>query len=94
MYGQPPNQYAAAAPDEDPAAGGESADDRGGAQYEGGSFDDVEIVPSEDGAYAADGGTDGMVQRSGDGANQLTLSFRGQVFVFDDVTTDKVRVFT
>ncbi|KAG5541899.1 hypothetical protein RHGRI_021659 [Rhododendron griersonianum] len=89
MYGhtQPPNQFAAA-PDEDPAADGESADDRR-VQYEGGSFDDVEIVPTDD--VYADGGSDGMLQRSSDGSNQLTLSFRGQVFVFDDVTTDKVQ---
>ncbi|KAH7845323.1 hypothetical protein Vadar_000620 [Vaccinium darrowii] len=91
MYGQnqPPNQFTAAT-EEDPSAGGESAAAADGlVQYEGGSFDDVEIVQSDD--VYGDGGSDGNLQRSSDSSNQLTLSFRGQVFVFDDVTTDKVQ---
>ena len=50
----------------------------------------VHIVPSD--VVYADGASDLPLQRT-DCSNQLTLSFRGQVFVFDDVTTDKVRLF-
>ncbi|XAR48486.1 hypothetical protein NMG60_11031315 [Bertholletia excelsa] len=98
MYGhtQPlsvPNQFAAA--EDDPAGGGESAENHHD-PYETQSLDDggvggidaVDVVPS--GVVYADGGSILPVQRS-DCSNQLTLSFRGQVFVFDDVTTDKVQ---
>ena len=74
------DQFAAAA-EEDSSAGG---DDSVG-------NDGVEVMPP-DAVYGDSVVPEAPLQRS-DCSNQLTLSFRGQVFVFDDVTTDKVRVF-
>lgn len=56
-------------------------------------FNDADIAyeaESVEGSIFAAG--DYSVQRlAGDDPNQLTLSFRGQVYVFDSVTTDKVQ---
>uniref|UniRef100_A0A5B7BXD2 Putative GATA transcription factor 25 n=1 Tax=Davidia involucrata TaxID=16924 RepID=A0A5B7BXD2_DAVIN len=93
MYGHTqslnvPNQFAA---DEDDAtAGGESIDNPH-VPYEAHVLEDGGVggvVPSD--AVYADGGSDLVVPRN-DTTNQLTLSFRGQVYMFDSVTTDKVQ---
>lgn len=92
-----PNHFTTADEDPSPCAGGgggESAADNPHVSYEthslddGVGIDDVHIVPSD--VVYADGASDLPLQRT-DCSNQLTLSFRGQVFVFDDVTTDKVQ---
>ncbi|THG17720.1 hypothetical protein TEA_030136 [Camellia sinensis var. sinensis] len=92
-----PNHFTTADQDPSPCAGGgggESAADNPHVSYEthslndGVGIDDVHIVPSD--VVYADGASDLPLQRT-DCSNQLTLSFRGQVFVFDDVTTDKVQ---
>ena len=57
-----------------------------GAAAGGGVVDDV----NPDAVYG--GGHELVVQRN-DGSSQLTLSFRGQVYVFDAVTPDKVWAF-
>lgn len=62
-------------------------DDAGGGVAGGGVVDDV----GHESVYAG-AGHDLAVHR-GDGSSQLTLSFRGQVYVFDAVTPDKVRAF-
>ncbi|KAL6986801.1 GATA transcription factor 25, variant 2 [Sarracenia purpurea var. burkii] len=91
-----PNQLAAAA-EENPVSVGDESADNPRASYEASVLEDggvggidgvVDVVPSD--VVYADGGSDVGLQRS-DCSNQLTLSFRGQVFVFDDVTTDKVQ---
>ncbi|PSS17345.1 GATA transcription factor [Actinidia chinensis var. chinensis] len=82
MYGHTQSMNASdrfAAAEDDSSAGG---DDSVG-------IDGVEVVPP-DAVYGDGGGQEAPLQRS-DCSNQLTLSFRGQVFVFDDVTTDKVQ---
>lgn len=38
--------------------------------------------------------SDLSVMPSGDAGDQLTLSYCGQVYVFDNVTTDKVKILT
>lgn len=92
-----PNHFTTADQDPSPCAGGgggESAADNPHVSYEthslddGVGIDDVHIVSSD--VVYADGASDLPLQRT-DCSNQLTLSFRGQVFVFDDVTTDKVQ---
>ena len=50
-----------------------------------GKVDDV----GHDAVYGGTGHE--LVVNRGDGSSQLTLSFRGQVYVFDAVTPDKVR---
>lgn len=59
-----------------------------------GDIDGVEVVP-HDSMYSGGTGpvcSEGMgLTQSNDVSNQLTLSFRGQVYVFDSVTTDKVQ---
>ena len=103
MYGhsQPmnlPNQIAAGEDDDIPGAGAESVDNHhrihyethgledGGAGEVGGVIEDV----NSDTVFVPAGG--GPVQRCEE-SSQLTLSFRGQVYVFDSVTPDKVRIF-
>jgi hypothetical protein len=68
-------------------------------------YDDMEEIPHPDSIYGAasdlipDGsqlvahrsdGSELLVSRPPEGANQLTISFRGQVYVFDAVGADKV----
>lgn len=105
MYGhaQPMNQIVAAGGDDDDAAsvGAESIDnphirydaqhpleDAGGTVGAAGVVDDV----AADSVYVPGGvGSSELPLHRSDDANQLTLSFRGQVYVFDAVTPDKVR---
>ncbi|KAF5455970.1 hypothetical protein F2P56_025491 [Juglans regia] len=107
MYGHPqplnmPNQISASADDDDVSGAGAGAesienshiryeahsiDDSGGAV--GGVVDDV----TADAVYVHGGGggaSEMVIQRHED-TSQLTLSFRGQVYVFDSVTPDKVQ---
>lgn len=64
--------------------GAHSLDD--GAGGVGGIIEDL----NPDAVYASAGdGSDMAVQRS-DGSSQLTLSFRGQVYLFDAVSPEKV----
>lgn len=99
-----PNHIAGVDDDDDPAAAGDSIDDQlvgydeaqhafedgvGGIQR----IDAGEALHSDGGYVHGDGGSDVFLQR-GDGTNQLTLSFRGQVYVFDDVTPEKVGRFS
>lgn len=77
--------------------GGESIENAQIVEFDEGStigdLDGVQVVP-HDSMYSGGAGTvcsEGMgLTQSGDVSNQLTLSFRGQVYVFDSVTTDKV----
>ncbi|CAK9186577.1 unnamed protein product [Ilex paraguariensis] len=102
MYGvtQPlnvPNHFSAAGEDDATTGGGGESIDNSHVGYEAHSFEDggvgdldgVEVAVPHEAVYAADGG-DSDVQR-GDVSNQLTLSFRGQVYVFDAVTMEKVQ---
>ncbi|PON59587.1 GATA transcription factor [Parasponia andersonii] len=97
------NQIATADDDDgaSPVAGAESVDNPHIHHYDGHALDDtaggvpagaggvVEDV-NPDAVYDAAAGYDLVVQRI-DGSSQLTLSFRGQVYVFDAVTPDKVQ---
>ncbi|XP_059636462.1 GATA transcription factor 25-like isoform X2 [Cornus florida] len=73
---------------DDANAGGDSMDSPH-VPYEAQGLEDGGGIDASDAVYA-DGGSDLSVQQN-DSANQLTLSFRGQVYVFDSVTTDKVQ---
>ena len=105
MYGHAqtlnmPNQIAA--DDDDVSCAGVESIDNPHIRYETHSLDDetgavvggvVEDVTA-DAVYAHTGVATGVspdmgIQRH-DGTSQLTLSFRGQVYVFDSVTPDKV----
>lgn len=104
MYGhaQPMNQIVAAPGDDDDATsvGAESIDnphirydahhaleDAGGG-VGAGVVDDV----TTDSVYVPGGvGSSELALQRGDDTSQLTLSFRGQVYVFDAVTPDKVQ---
>ena len=104
MYGhaQPMNQIVAAPGDDDDATsvGAESIDnphirydahhaleDAGGG-VGAGVVDDV----TTDSVYVPAGvGSSELALQRGDDTSQLTLSFRGQVYVFDAVTPDKVQ---
>lgn len=105
MYGHAqtlnmPNQIAA--DDDDVSCAGVESIDNPHIRYETHSLDDetgavvggvVEDVTA-DAVYAHPGVAPGVspdmgIQRH-DGTSQLTLSFRGQVYVFDSVTPDKV----
>lgn len=105
MYGhaQPlnmPNQIAPAADDDDVSGAGTESIDNPHIRYEAHSLDDatgavvgvVEDVTA-DAVYGhgAAGVASDMAIQSPDGTSQLTLSFRGQVYVFDSVTPDKVQ---
>lgn len=57
--------------------------------FESHALDDA--VAGDDAVYAS--AAHDMVVHRADGSSQLTLSFRGQVYVFDSVTPDKVRLF-
>lgn len=78
--------------DEDIAGGGEESIDNPNIHYEngtgsGGGVDDV--PPS---AIRLSGGPDYLsVVGNGGGVDQLTLSFQGEVYVFDAVSPDKVQ---
>lgn len=79
------------------AAGGESIENAQIVDFDEGStiggLDGVEVVPHESmyNGGAAAVCSDGMaLAQTGDVSNQLTLSFRGQVYVFDSVSTEKV----
>ncbi|XP_030933497.1 GATA transcription factor 25 isoform X2 [Quercus robur] len=106
MYGHAqtlnmPNQIAA--DDDDVSCAGVESIDNPHIRYETHSLDDetgavvggvVEDVTA-DAVYAHTGVATGVspdmgIQRH-DGTSQLTLSFRGQVYVFDSVTPDKVQ---
>ena len=108
MYGhaQPlnmPNQIAAAADEDDVSGAGAESIDNSHIRYEAHSLDDtagavVEVVEdvASDSVYGQVGGggaAEIAIQRH-DGTSPLTLSFRGQVYVFDSVTPDKVRFFS
>ncbi|PON89823.1 GATA transcription factor [Trema orientale] len=98
-----PNQIATVDDDDGPSpvAGAESVDNPHIHHYDAHALDDtaggvpagaggvVEDV-NPDAVYGAAAGHDLVVQRI-DGSSQLTLSFRGQVYVFDAVTPDKVQ---
>lgn len=57
---------------------------------DGGGVGGMVEVLNPDAVYVPAGdGSDLAVQRS-DGSNQLTLSFRGQVYLFDAVSPEKV----
>ncbi|KAM6543824.1 hypothetical protein CsatB_008271 [Cannabis sativa] len=105
MYGHAqsltiPNQIAE---DEDASGigpGAESVDNNPHLRYEPHALDEsagvvaggggvVEDV-NHDSVYGGGGGHELVVHRN-DGSSQLTLSFRGQVYVFDAVTPDKVQ---
>lgn len=67
------------------------------AHYDTDAFEDGDVESINAGepvhsnaVYDPNGGSDGCLQRS-DAMNQLTLSFRGQVYVFDAVTPEKVQ---
>ncbi|KAA8538194.1 hypothetical protein F0562_027802 [Nyssa sinensis] len=77
-----PNQFAE---DEDDATAGGESIDNAHVPNEAHVRDEV---PSD--AIYADCGSDIFVHRS-DPTNQLTLSFGGQVYLFDSITTDKVQ---
>lgn len=108
MYGhaQPlnmPNQIAASADEDDVSGAGTESIDNSHIRYDAHSLDDtagavVEVVEdvASDAVYGQGGGggaAEIAIQRH-DGTSQLTLSFRGQVYVFDSVTPEKVRFFS
>lgn len=105
MYGhaQPlnmPNQIAASADEDDVSGAGTESIDNSHIRYDAHSLDDtagavVEVVEdvASDAVYGQGGGggaAEIAIQRH-DGTSQLTLSFRGQVYVFDSVTPEKVQ---
>lgn len=109
MYGhaQPlnmPNQIAAPADDDDVSGAGAESIDNPHIRYESHSLDDpggavggVVDEVTADAVYGHGGGGGGaseMAIQRPDGTSQLTLSFRGQVYVFDSVTPDKVQCFS
>lgn len=99
MYGhaQPLNMVCQISPGEsDDGSGAEAAmDGHHRIQYEthnleGGSGGVVQDVTS-DVVYGHGGGGSELALQRCDDSSQLTLSFRGQVYVFDSVTPEKVR---
>lgn len=95
MYGhaQPMDiQNQIPAGEEDDSAGAESIDNAH-IHYEGHTLEDGGVVVHEatsDDVYIHGGNTDLDMAIPYEGSSQLTLSFRGQVYVFDSVTPDKV----
>ena len=88
MYGhaQPMNMPAQiGAGDSDDGSGAGNDIDGHHIQYETHALDD-----GSGGGGVVGGGHELSIQRCDD-SSQLTLSFRGQVYVFDSVTPDKVR---
>ena len=101
MYGQTqpiniPAQIAGSGADDDISASA-SADNHHSVSYDAHPLDngvaDVATDPIYVTAAAASASDLAVVQRV-DGASQLTLSFRGQVYVFDAITPDKVSSFS
>ncbi|KAK9930195.1 hypothetical protein M0R45_027262 [Rubus argutus] len=96
MYGhaQPMDiQNQIPAGEEDDSAGAESIDNAH-IHYEGHTLEDGGVVVHEatsDDVYIHGGNTDLDMAIPYEGSSQLTLSFRGQVYVFDSVTPDKVQ---
>ncbi|CAI9116121.1 OLC1v1017194C1 [Oldenlandia corymbosa var. corymbosa] len=99
-------QYAVPGDGDDPKAdftgvgGGDSIETAEIVGYEdgsgiGGGLDGIEVSVPHDSVYGgANGGVcpdEGMMAPGADVSNQLTLSFRGQVYVFDSVTAEKVQ---
>ncbi|KAK1292154.1 GATA transcription factor 28 [Acorus calamus] len=75
---------------------GSGSDDQGHLVYDGDGADQMDGVDGSEGggsivaAGPAVAGADSM-QLRGQGVNQLTLSFHGEVYVFDSVTPEKVQ---
>lgn len=106
-HGVDRDQYSVPGDGDDPKAalcggggGGESIENAQIVAFEDGggigSLDGIEVSVPHDSVYgSANGGVcpEGVVMppHGGDVSNQLTLSFRGQVYVFDAVTAEKVR---
>ena len=87
------------ADDDDGSCGGVESIDNPHIRFEAHSIDDSGAVVggvvediTADAVYAHNGGVSSeMAIQRHDDTSQLTLSFRGQVYVFDSVTPDKVR---
>lgn len=100
------NQIAASADEDNVSGAGAGAEsiDNSHIRYDAHSLEDtagavVEVVEdvASDAVYGQGGGGGGaaeMAIQRHDGTSQLTLSFRGQVYVFDSVTPDKVPFFS
>lgn len=96
MYGRPQHMsmHSQIAGDEDDGAASDSIDNPH-VHYDGQVLQDG-VVPGmeaasdahSDAVYGADGSE--IALQPSDAINQLTLSFRGQVYVFDSVTHEKV----
>ncbi|GAB4839471.1 hypothetical protein Ancab_028994 [Ancistrocladus abbreviatus] len=100
-----PNQHqrqvTAVGNETDAVGGGGESVDEAHLHYDAHSFEDgvvgdavtfdAETIEGSVYAAAGGGGDLGGLQRGADDSNQLTLSFRGQVFVFDAVTPEKVQ---
>ncbi|XP_062025570.1 GATA transcription factor 25 [Rosa rugosa] len=87
------NQIPAGGGNDDDAPGPESIDNAH-IHYEGHTLEDGGVVVEEatsDDVYIHGGNTDLDMAIPYEGSSQLTLSFRGQVYVFDSVTPDKVQ---
>lgn len=96
-------QIAAGEDDDGSCAGAESIDNHhihyetpaledgggGGGGGVGGVMEDV----TSDTLYVSGSGAPEMSAQRSEDSSQLTLSFRGQVYVFDSVTPDKVAFF-
>ena len=65
--------------------------DNGGDNNTGGTEGIEGDVPSNPGNLTESYAT--MVEQSSDGGDQLTLSFRGQVYVFDSLSPEKVHQY-
>lgn len=97
-HSQPMNvhhqQIAAAPGDDDDGAAADSIDHHPHIRYEDGTPTGVVVVDdvSANSVYGPGGGGAGseLAIQPSDVSSQLTLTFRGQVYVFDSVTPDKV----
>ncbi|KAL6179299.1 hypothetical protein ACLB2K_050815 [Fragaria x ananassa] len=96
MYGHAhpmQNQIPTGGANDDDAPGAESIDNAH-IHYEGHTLEDGGVVVEEttsDDVYIQGGNTDLDMAIPYEGSSQLTLSFRGQVYVFDSVTPEKVQ---
>ncbi|GAV66855.1 GATA domain-containing protein/tify domain-containing protein/CCT domain-containing protein [Cephalotus follicularis] len=93
MYAHPQamnihSQIASSVDDDDGSGSGEPIDNHTHIAYENGVV--VEDIAS-DGVYIPGAAKSDMAIQRADGSSQLSLSFRGQVYVFDSVTPDKVQ---
>lgn len=88
------NQIAAPAGDDEDAAAADSIDHHH-IRYEDGNATGVVVGDvSSDSVYVPSNGAGSeLAVHRGDVSSQLTLTFRGQVYVFDAVTPDKVHFF-